>query len=151
MPVVERNNLQNRSQSGMTLVEIMVTVALLSIVGTAVFQFISSTMDQAKAVSREEELEGVRQMIRLTRNCPATMQALPAACTGSLITPTPMRVINASGADIIGSGNTTTRFGNFKLRAFCDVTPGTIRIEVSDINKDNWEVLFKNTPFSCWL
>lgn len=75
-------NIENRSQQGFTLIEVMVVIAIIGIMATLIVPQIMSKPDEARVIAAKQDINSIVQALKLYRldigRYPTTEQGLSA-------------------------------------------------------------------------
>ncbi len=85
--------IQNRSQLGFTLIEVMVVIAIIGIMATLIVPQIMSKPDEARVIAAKQDINSIVQALKLYRldvgRYPTTEQGLSALVTKPTSEPIP--------------------------------------------------------------
>ena len=113
-----------RNERGFSIVSILAALAILGILAAMFSGMFSSQITMRKKIERLDDLENLRNMIRIGTDCTNTTSGWAATCTANLDIPI-KRSGTAPGADLIAkkvSGNAITKIGDFYVAATCTGT-----------------------------
>lgn len=86
-------NIENRSQLGFTLIEVMVVIAIIGIMATLIVPQIMSKPDEARVIAAKQDINSIVQALKLYRldigRYPTTEQGLSALVTKPTREPIP--------------------------------------------------------------
>jgi len=86
-------NIENRSQQGFTLIEVMVVIAIIGIMATLIVPQIMSKPDEARVIAAKQDINSIVQALKLYRldigRYPTTEQGLSALVTKPTKEPIP--------------------------------------------------------------
>ena len=115
-----------RNERGFSIVSILAALAILGILAAMFSGMFSNQITMRKKIQTLDDLENLRNMIRIGIDCPNTTSSLPATCVANTLLAI-KRSGTAPGADLIAkkvSGNAITKIGDFYVAATCT---GTLR------------------------
>jgi hypothetical protein len=138
-------------EGGVNLVSVLVGIALAGILFVVFQGFLSGSGRQVQTVGTANDLEALRNAIRITRDCPQTLDAISSWTPGA-----EAAILRTDGSALIAipSGGASTQLGDYLVRAFAADVEGKFLIEYT--HKQNppatavWSDLFPNVPFFCW-
>jgi hypothetical protein len=128
----------------MTLLEVLVAVGITMIIVAVIMSMGSNSMQVMRLNAQKISQEEVRNQIRLSFSCQATLGATPNCPPG-----TSLLLKSKSGKSLFPllAGN-ITKYDKYRIRAHC-ATANQILVEIKPDQTGAWQSLFKNVPLYC--
>ena len=142
-----RNGPRLQGQSGMSLIGLMMTVVIFSILGMVFMKTLASSAHIHKRLIVRQDLEAMRNFVRVGLDCPQTLNATSSQCGTTNGGGAAIPLKRANGDDLIAISGTVLGEGGreYRLEAYCGAVPGIYRVQVRT-ERGEVQPLFRNVP-----
>jgi len=134
---------KRKSEHGMSIVSMLVGLALAGFLIAASSQFFKQNLDIIGIVTTKNDIEELRNHIRIGFNCENTIAAISPACTGT------NTVVIKRSNDSILLDTPHTKIGKYYLKSICPNVANEFPVMYKSGTNGNWEPLFRKIPLSC--
>jgi prepilin-type N-terminal cleavage/methylation domain-containing protein len=143
LPMPMKRPFSRNRQSGMTLNEMMVSLAIGTIILFAIVALIENVISVTNAAKTAMDIESVRFRIRSQLECVSTVAGLGGPCGAGV--GANLLSANASGSAtqvLVAADPGVTTYGSYDVKATCTAKPHVFRVQISKHNANLWQPLF---------
>lgn len=134
--------------AGMSMLVVMVSIGLMGLGMMIYIQYFKGQQQLTQKMTASQDLEGLRNYVRIKLDCLTTTSPVPAGCLSSTMKNVEAKMGSGEVFIFTDEANSKNTVGSYQLRMVC-AADGTMYKIIAQYRKGSsgtWNVLFSQTP-----